>query len=488
MAKKDKGNAKGKDKPNVEPEKPPKKLSELSTADLKQRSAGLDDKIKQAAQAGNVDRVSKLEDRQRTIDTRVIERKAGVAQEQFKSKADVVAFIKNDPRYKLLSPEQQKAMEVIVDNYSYSEMDASTLSKNELKAITNYAARIMDPYYDQKKKDINQEYEVGLANTIEDLNTGLERSQEALTKALESNDQALIEQTTQKINQIKQALPFYQQSLDEFVTFKRSYLEEQIKAAKADVEQGIGRADADALLSTRQQERNYNKQLKDLEQNMRSRGYAWSEERTDEEKVLGEENVDILSSITNTRERSKMDAVRAAENAFGSDAVAQVQGASPYLRGGVTGSSIMTTDYDIQDALDNYQMTVAKEIANAETLLGTAKLKELYGDQYSNYMTGGIEGGFNTTARQNRDAANTTYQQGAEDAVTEDARAYGSEAVAAGIQPNTGVAIPTGVGYRVGAAGRQRNQHLRAKQFVRTGAIRTFVDQEKLARQSTYQA
>jgi len=477
--------------------RPVQNFKKVSTKDLKGRRKSLKRKIKKADKAGDTKKADTLRERRRGAKKEIMYRKAGIANEGLQSLEDVLNFAQNDSRYKLLSPDQQKALTTIVNNYNYStDVDTSTLTKSELKSITGYAARIMDPYYDQKKKDINKDYEVGLADTIKDLETGIDRYQNTLNNALERGDQTLIEETQTKINQINQALPFYKQSLDEFVTYKRQYLEEQIESSKSSVEESIGRADEDAILAERAQEQNYTAQLKDLQKNMQDRGYAWSEERTEEEGVLGEQNVDILTSISQDTERQKMDAVRAAEEAFGSDAVSGIQGAEQYIRGGFTGTETMATDYDIEDAIANYNQTIFNEIAEAERLLGTSKLKELYGDQYNEYLTGDIEGSYARTARERREGATYDYNQSLIDLGTTAARAYGTNALKGALGKtigevegvSQGFKLPTGTGYKQGFYGRTKKRNLRENTYQRKDAVQQYVDQEKAARQYTYQS
>lgn len=325
---------------------------------------------------------------------------------------ETVEDILKSDEFGLLSPDVQELVKTIVDGFTPEQIRQIKLTPQELNNIAEKAVNTLSPYYKRLKKELTQDYDLSLSQDIDTVNMELKYAQNDLKTALDNNDGYTAEQLkiyTQNLRQTKDQLDT---EYNTYVTRKNEYLQKKIAETKQDLSTGLGRITDDEARSLRQQERQYTKQLDDLQTGARLRGMTFSSKRFGDEADLETEYVEGKNMTKEQARRQVQDISTQAERLIGTKNLQDVAGAQ--LTGGVEGDLNTATAQDIADIANKYNIDMRSALQLAEQQIGTGGVQSALGAGYNSQLYGGLEGDVNRTNRTSRDSAISGYQQSVE--------------------------------------------------------------------------
>jgi hypothetical protein len=388
-----------------------KKLKQKSIKELKAQQDRLTEKIKKAKEAGDTDKVKSLRAKKKKV-TGAIARKRDIkAKREERETAETtedLGGVLNSEAMSLLSETQQEALKAAIELYDPGTAPAE-LTEEELELIADEAAAIVDPYYDKKRDDITRDYDIGLANELDNLKDSVDRAEEDLAILIEEGDNYAAEQKRTEIANLRAQIPEAEERLTEYVAYKQEYLERELAKASADLATTLGAADEDEARALRAQERNYIAGLKQLQETMTSRGYAFSSARLEEEEAAAEEYEDVVSATTSEYERAREEAKRRYDY--------------------ITAATEAGVEYDIAEQQAKVQQDKLQQLLAAEQRLGTeqaALLAEELGLD-TGALVGDIEGSIVRGTRLEQEAGALNLERLRKDAAERFHELYGAD-------------------------------------------------------------
>jgi len=429
-----------------------KKWKKKSTKDIKARRKKLKKKAKKAAKKGKVKKVQKIQKRRKAMRKEVVKRKtkkAVKADEQFFDTGMSIQDIYESEDFSQLSPSNQELIKEFVDSYSPEEIKDLKLSTLEKKAIKKRAKKWAEEKYGKKSrqyKELDQDYEVTLASDIERLRKEQERAEEDLQYALDQNDQATAESLKAYQRTLQDSIGTAKTQYETVVKNKKDYLENKLKLMQEKLESEIGYSTEGEQAALRTLERDYTKNIRDLQTNMASMGYAFSGDRVVQEGELEEETEEMKTTTSRDAEQER----KRLEETYGT-------GAQEW-------ETRLTAD-EIETLTREYGEDIRGAIQEAEAAMGTDAVRGLIESGQAGYLVGDQRGSVNVKSEATRRSEETGYQRGAEGRGSYMEQFYGSgvkgESAGIGRGYNSafatvsgGVYDPTGIYGKYGSAGR----------------------------------
>jgi len=367
--------AKKKDK-----DKPKKKLKDLSKKDLVTRKAGKDTKIQnlkeQKKEADtpkekkNIQKkIDKVEKRSEKI-SNVLDKKVYEAPDE----QTLLDKIYNSDGFKMLSPANQQLIRTAVDSFTPEQLQNFKLSPKRLNLISQEAKQAVQDEYNYTTQQFDQDAEQTLRNDTAFLQRSLE---EAESNPQKTDDDIIA------IRNLKDALAEATKQYQEAADFKNTYLQNQLADIDKKLNTDISRANEDEIIKLRQYQRQYQTDLRGVQDNMAQRGLAISGIRMREETTTTDNYNDLTTTAQQEAQRIREDAETLADQSK-----RDLQ---------------LSTSFDLQDLLNQYSGQQKEAIQGAEGVLGTEKVSGILpeytgvGDaDLTSYQYGGVKGSYNT--------------------------------------------------------------------------------------------